>query len=111
MSNRRKLRKPLPTSFVHNSPRLAGTRWNGEPVTAVQVRVVVADAPEFPQYWARGLVGTERAAVRVTYHGQIFYLDNETGVGWYKVTHGGGPGLPHRGLAVAREVLNTGGQR
>jgi hypothetical protein len=99
MSNRRKLRQPMPVTFVDRNQG----RWNGERVAAVRVRVVVADA-QFPEYWARELVGTERAAVRVTYHGRVFYLDDEDGSGWHKVTHGGGPGLPHRDLAVEREV-------
>lgn len=52
-------------------------RWNGEPCEARRVRVIVADAPEFPQYWARRFVGQERAAVEVLYGGQTFYIDDE----------------------------------
>ena len=106
MSNRRKLRRPIPTSFISRPPEVPPTYWNGEPAVAVRVRVIVADAPHFPQYWARPLVGTERAAVRVTYGGRTFYLDNETGTGWRKVTEGhGSPRWGHADLAVEREVF------
>lgn len=81
--------------------------WNGERALAVKVRVIVGDAPQFPNYWARSLVGTEREAVRVTYSGQLFYLDNEDGSGWLKVTEGhGSPRYGHRDLAVRREVFH-----
>jgi hypothetical protein len=53
------------------------TFWNGEPCEARQVRVVVADRPKTPRYWARPFVGQERAAVEVTYGGSTFYLDDE----------------------------------
>ena len=104
MSNRPKLRPAPRQTFVDRSRNGQPTRWNGEPVTAVRVAVRVADAPEFPEYWARQHVNTIRQAVRVEYYGSTFYLDNEDGSGWYKVTHGGGPRLPHRDLAVLLEV-------
>lgn len=96
------------------------TWWNGEPCEARVVRVIVADA-EFPNYWARELVGQEREAVEVRYGGEVFFLDNEAwpardvdvsgqtihfaareaGDGWRKVTVGrGSPGLGHANLAV-----------
>ncbi|MEU7771242.1 hypothetical protein AB0C44_07940 [Micromonospora taraxaci] len=106
MSNRRKLRPALPRTFLRRPPDQPATYWNGEPTPAVRVRVIVADAPQFPQYWARPLVGTERAAVRVTYGGETFYLDDETGTGWRKVTEGhGSPRWGHADLAVEHEVL------
>lgn len=105
MSNRRKLRKPLPGSFTSRPPTVPPTYWNGERTPAVRVRVVVADAPDVPEYWARDFVGTEREAVRVVYGDQTFYLDNEAGAGWAKVTSGGGsPRCGHRSLWVEREV-------
>jgi hypothetical protein len=79
------------------------TKWNGEPCRAERVTVTVADNPAFPAYWARDLVGTQRRAVRVDNGGQTFYLDDEDGSGWAKVTSGGGPRSPHRNLAVAME--------
>lgn len=98
------------------------TYWNGERCRARKVRVVVADAPEFPRYWARGLVGEERDAVEVDYRGDVFYLDDEeftgaepyefggarveavpgsAGWAWQKVTAGrGSPMYGHRSLTV-----------
>lgn len=76
------------------------TQWNGEPCTAMRVMAVVADSEQFPQYWARDLVGTGRKAVRVDYGGETFYLDDEDGTGWDKVTHGGSPNWGHRSLEV-----------
>jgi hypothetical protein len=39
--------------------KLDGAKWQGEPTEARRVRAVIADAPQFPSYWARDLVGTE----------------------------------------------------
>lgn len=104
MSNRRRLSKPPATTFVHRLHTSLPTFWNGQPTPAVPVRVIVADAPGVQQYWARDLVGTEREAVRVTYCGAVFYLDNEDGSGWRKVTDGrGSPRWGHRSLWVQRE--------
>lgn len=80
------------------------THWNAMPCQARRVHVIVADTDQFPRYWARHLVGHERAAVRVSYNGDRFYLDDEDGSGWTKVTHGGGPGYHHRELFIEREV-------
>jgi hypothetical protein len=83
----------------------APTNWNGEPAEARRVSVVVADDGRFPAYWARELVGTVRAAVEVTYDGRTFYLDDEDGSGWAKVTVGqGSPRWGHRSLEVERVV-------
>lgn len=98
---------------------MARTFWNGEPCSAVVVRVIVADDARFPNYWARDLIGTEREAVRVTYHGQTVYLDNppcsepgcEVGTAWHKVTDGfGSPQYGHSSLAVEHEVPAAGSQ-
>lgn len=83
--------------------------WNGEPVEARQVVVVIADAPKFPAYWARDLVGQERAAVEINYAGHVFYIDDQEhdgvggpGCGWAKVTLGrGSPRFAHRSLEVS----------
>lgn len=82
------------------------TYWNGGPCQVRRVRVVVADAPEFPKYWARQFVGRERAAVEIVYgEGPPFYLDNEDGSGWLKVTEGkGSPQYGHKSLRVERIV-------
>lgn len=79
---------------------MSKTQWNGEPCAALRVTATVADSGIFPQYWAREFVGTRRKAVRVEYGGNTFYLDDEDGSGWNKVTHGGSPNWGHRDLIV-----------
>jgi hypothetical protein len=78
------------------------TFWNYEPTPARIVRVIVGPS-ERETWWCAKLVGTEREAVEVNYHGDIFYLDNEDGSGWGKVTGGrGGPEWGHSSLPVER---------
>lgn len=80
------------------------TFWNGERTPARRVVIVVGDA-EFPAYWARHLVGQERHAVEVTYHAGTFYMDDDIGNAWHKVTAGmGSPRYGHRELRAARVV-------
>jgi hypothetical protein len=79
------------------------TRWNGEHAPAFRGTAVVADSGFFPQYWAREFVGQRRAVVMVRYGGSVFYLDDEDGSGWDKVTNGGGPRSPHRSLDVVAD--------
>ena len=89
-------------------PNPDGPNWNGEPCEARRVRVVIADAPRFPSYWARDLVGQEREAVEVVYNGQTFYIDNADGSGWVKVTEGmGSYRWPHRGLDIEHIVAES----
>lgn len=77
-----------------------GTQWNGETCTARRITAVVVDNPSFPLYWARHLVGTRRAIAEVTYGGTTFYLDDEDGSAWNKVTHGGSPHWPHNNITI-----------
>lgn len=80
------------------------TYWNGELTPARIVRVIVGPSPR-ETWWCAKLAGTEREAVEVNYHGEKFYLDNENGEGWNKVTHGrGSPKWGHSGLPVASVV-------
>jgi hypothetical protein len=81
------------------------TRWNGEPCQARRVTAIVADDGRFPQYWARHLVGTRRKAVEVTYGDSTFYLDDEDGSGWDKVTHGGSPHWGHSSLTIEPDSI------
>lgn len=82
------------------------TRWNGERCKAEKVRVIVGPSDR-PTWWCAGMVGQERAAVRVEYGGHKFYLDDEDGSGWRKVTAGrGSPEWPHSSLPVEREVTS-----
>lgn len=81
------------------------TFWNGEPTKCTKVRVIVADAA-FPLYWAREFIGQEREAVKVELdYDKVFYIDNEDGRGWLKVTEGHGMWrYAHSDLGVEREV-------
>jgi hypothetical protein len=74
------------------------TFWNYEPTPARKVRVIVGKSVR-PTWWCAEFEGQERAAVEVNYHGEKFYLDNEDGSGWGKVTGGrGGPEWGHSSL-------------
>lgn len=80
------------------------TYWNGEPTHCRIVRVIVGPVP-VPTWWCAGLEGTEREAVEVSYGGQRFYLDNEDGSGWMKVTQGrGSPTWAHSSLPVEKVI-------
>jgi hypothetical protein len=84
------------------------TYWNFQETPCLRGTAVVADAPEFPKYWARDLIGRRIAVVQV--RGQMaeggpatphLYLDDRNGAGWEKVTYGrGGPAAPHAGLSI-----------
>ncbi|MEU1275292.1 hypothetical protein [Streptomyces sp. NPDC005799] len=79
---------------------MSDTRWNGEPCTARRITAIVADNQNFPLYWARHLVGTRRNIVEVVYGKSTFYLDDEDGSGWNKVTHGGSPHWAHSNISI-----------
>lgn len=80
------------------------TFWNYEPTPARIVRVIVGPSP-VETWWCAKLEGSEREAVEVNYHGDKFYLDNEDGQGWAKVTKGrGGPDWGHSSLPVVSVV-------
>ena len=77
------------------------TYWNGELAKASKVIVTVADKGAFKNPWFSGLVGQQRKAVEVVYGNSCFYLDDEDGNGWYKVTEGkGSPHLGHSQLEI-----------
>lgn len=74
------------------------TFWNGERCEAERVVVIVGKALR-PTWWCAPLEGQKRRAVRVRYNGQTFYLDDENGSGWHKVTSGrGSPWVGHSSL-------------
>ena len=83
------------------------TYWNGEPAHCRRVIVRVGTV-EKPTWWCAGLEGTERKAVEVNYYGQKFYLDDENGSAWRKVTlGGGGPEWGHSSLPDDSEVISV----
>jgi hypothetical protein len=85
---------------------LTETYWNGEPTPARKVRVRVGESP-VRTWWCAPLAGSERKAVEVRYGDRVFYLDNEDGSGWRKVTTGhGSPNVGHSGLPDTSEVVS-----
>lgn len=83
----------------------ARTFWNGEPCKARRVIVRVGLVPR-PTWWCAALEGKERDAVEITYGRKTFFIDDENGEGWRKVTEGkGSPWTSHRSLPVGSEVL------
>ncbi len=82
--------------------------WNGLPTEIERGTAVVADAPQFPKYWARteGIIGTRIAVVRVVldgvnYGGGTTYLDDRGGLGYAKLTDGrGSSGLGHADVEI-----------
>ena len=80
------------------------TYWNGEPTPCERVVVKVGEAPH--GWWCAGLVGTERDAVVVRYGSRTFYLDDEDGAGWTKVTEAkGSPHYGHASLPATSEIV------
>lgn len=76
----------------------AGALWNGEHTDARRCEVIVGKSP-YPTWWCAHLAGTVRKAVRVEHAGAVFFLDDEDGSGWAKVTEGrGSPRMGHRSL-------------
>lgn len=85
---------------------MTATYWNGEPCRARRVVVRVGAAP-VPSWWCAALIGEERQAVEVRYGpAGPFFLDDEDGSGWWKVTAGhGSPRWSSRSLPLSCEVL------
>ncbi|MCA0217938.1 MAG: hypothetical protein LCH43_11360 [Actinobacteria bacterium] len=81
--------------------------WNGLPTEIERGTAEVADAPEFPLYWAKteGIIGQRIAVVRVVldgvnYGGGTTYLDDRDGAGYAKVMGGGSPRAGHRDVGI-----------
>jgi hypothetical protein len=82
------------------------TYWNGQETPCAKVRFKLEGDGGHPLYWARHLIGQTVDAVRVQYGGKIFYLYNEDGSGWTKVTEGhGSPHWPSKSV-YGKEVSN-----
>jgi hypothetical protein len=95
---------PVTARTPSHAPR---TYWNGQPTPCRRVVVRVGHAIA-PTWWCAGMEGQERAAVEVAYFGQPFFLDDEDGSGWTKVTDGrGSPHFGHRSLPDDSVVLRV----
>ena len=80
-------------------------QWNGKPCQARTVLIELADCPQYQNYWARAIVGQERNAVEVTVGDHVFYMDNQDGTGYAKITAGCGMWIfPHREVRPARII-------
>ena len=83
-------------------------QWNGEACQARRVLIRVG-ACSFPQGWYKELVGTEMRSVEITYADSIFYIADQDGNGWHKVTvERGSPHWGHKSVTCA-EVLKERG--
>lgn len=90
--------------FTHGRV-IPGAKWDGADVKATEMIVVVGDSGH-PNYWAKGFIGMRRRAVKCVRDKQIWYLDDEDGQGYVKVTLGqGSMGYGHRTLYVSEEVV------
>lgn len=79
------------------------TFWNGEPVAAFRCKVLVP-RHSWPK-WLPTDASPLRHAVCVPHPDGRFFLDNEDGSGWAKVTDGrGSPHYGHRSLPVGCAV-------
>jgi hypothetical protein len=77
------------------------TYWNGQLSACRRLRAIVGQSPS--GWWCAKLAGQERDVVEVTYYDAVFYIDNQNGSGWEKVTEGRGqPIHPHRALPISR---------
>lgn len=85
--------------------------WNGEPAKyrALLVEIVESDKEMPLLYWGRTFVGQFRQIIEVHYRPEPFYIDNEDGLGYTKVTKGlGSPPFGHRviyGHKIMHELL------
>lgn len=84
----------------------ADTYWNGDllEIPAERVKVIVAWCE--PEWWCSDHIGEVRDAVKVTYRGEVSYIDNKGNLGWLKVTVGkGSPRYESRAVPVESEVI------
>lgn len=100
--------KEIICKFMRYTPGDSSTFWNGKPCRARRC-IVVVDKPHQSTFWYADLEGTERPAIEISKANpavtQPFYIDDEYGLGWYKVTLGkGSPGIGHRSLNVKTVV-------
>jgi Fe-S cluster assembly scaffold protein SufB len=65
--------------------------WNGQPTAQFEgVTYEVTHIERTPLHWQNSLVGTRRQGLRIEYEGHTWYIDNENGEGFYKLTEGKG---------------------
>jgi hypothetical protein len=85
---------------------LTDTYWNGQRVVARRLKGTVGESPS--GWWCSKLKGQIRQVVEVTYYDMVFYIDNQDGSGWIKVTEGRGmPDYPHKSLPISKILEGT----
>lgn len=74
------------------------TYWNGLSTPCVRGTLTVGEAP-VPTFWWAKLTGQKVRVVRVDWMNGTFYLYDEDGSGWFKVTDGhGSPAWGHKNI-------------
>jgi hypothetical protein len=67
--------------------------------------VIKVGEAEKPTYWYAHIVGTEIRAVEVTVDSEVFYIADEDGNGWHKISvESGGPHWGHKSLPAAEVI-------
>lgn len=78
--------------------------WNGEPCKFYAIRYLIQEVLNSPYHWQNKYIGTYRQIIRVEYGEQFFYIDNEHGSGYYKLTEGeGSPQYPHNSIDLQED--------
>ncbi len=73
--------------------------WNGEYTAVITCVLYEVTRSSNPNHWQNMFVGNIRQAVKINYSGQTWYIDNEHGDGYYKVTKGqGSPWCGHKSV-------------
>lgn len=83
-------------------------KWSGYKCKARRVIIEVGEA-RLPTFWYAPFVGQEMRAVEITtthpFPEETFYIADEDGNGWHKVTvEGGGPHWGHLSVNAARVI-------
>lgn len=74
--------------------------WNGESTAVFSAIEYQPLQVENINHWQNRYVGKTRQAIKITYEGETWLIDNEHGDGYYKVTKGmGSPGCGHKSIS------------
>jgi hypothetical protein len=79
--------------------------WNGLPAEITPVTYEIGPHTiDAALWWSKRLEGKRRQGLKVEQDGNIFFIDNEYGDGYYKVTTG--KGMPEYGHKSAHNPIN-----
>jgi hypothetical protein len=65
-------------------------QWNGEPCQASFVNIKILPTEVTNLAWWKPFEGEVRRVIEIEQNGHKFLIDNEDGLGYSKITHGGG---------------------